>query len=65
MNTNYADEYGLLLAEWRKQGISGNPTIEDVVLFAERRYMAAYRAWVEQMEFDYRDELAEMRGESA
>lgn len=46
MNTTFADEKKLLLAEWRKHGISGEPDDDEVILFAERRWNAAYFAWV-------------------
>jgi hypothetical protein len=46
MNTDFATEKKLLLAEYRAQGISGEPTDEAVILFAERRWHAAYCAWV-------------------
>jgi hypothetical protein len=46
MNTDFKTEKKLLLAEWRAQGYEGTPTDDDVVLFAERRWNAAYCAWV-------------------
>lgn len=46
MNTDFKTEKKLLLAEWQKAGISGNPTDDEVILFAERRWHAAYCAWV-------------------
>lgn len=46
MGTTFLEERNLLLIEWHKAGISGEPTDDEVILFAERRWNAAYFAWV-------------------
>lgn len=48
MGTSFLEERRLLLIEWRKAGIEGDPSEAEVILFAERRYNEAYRAWVEK-----------------
>lgn len=46
MGTTFLEERHLLLIEWHKAGISGEPTDDEVILYAERRWHAAYCAWV-------------------
>jgi hypothetical protein len=58
MNTDFATEKKLLLAEWRKHGISGEPDDEAVILFAERRWHAAYREWVAECKQTSESEVA-------
>jgi hypothetical protein len=58
MGTTFSDEKKLLLAEYRKHGISGEPSEADVILFAERRWHAAYCAWVAECKQTSESEVA-------
>jgi hypothetical protein len=58
MGTTFAQEKKLLLAEYRAQGISGEPDDEAVILYAERRWHAAYCAWVAECKQTSESEVA-------